>query len=165
MSGELFAVAGCKLYIGGVLAPKSTDFVEGDFSAVSWTEIDGWETMGPIGDTAALLTSSLINRGRDIKQKGTRNAGSMENVFASVDGDDGQAALLAAEKTSVNYAFKIVMNDTPTSGPTPTPSKRLFIGLVMSAQEVGGDANTIRKLKSTVEINSNIVVVAAATGA
>ena len=159
---DLYPVAGSKLYIGGVLATKATDFVAADFTSQTWVLIDGWTQMGAIGDAAQTITTSLINRGRDVKQKGTRNAGSMQNVFASIAGDAGQAALLAAEKTSSNYAFKLEFDDAATSpaSPAPTPTTKLFVGLVTSAQEAGGAANTVRNLNSTIEINSNIVTVA-----
>jgi hypothetical protein len=160
---SLYPVAGCKLYIGGVLSDKATDFVEADFTSQTWVEIDGWEQMGSFGDTAQVITTSLINRGRDVKQKGTRNAGQMQNVFAINAADAGQIALIAAEKTSNNYAFKVELNDKP-AGVGATPSMRYFIGLVTSAQEAGGEANTVQKLNATIEINSNIVPVAATTG-
>jgi hypothetical protein len=161
---SLYPVAGCKIYIGGVLSDKSTDFTESDFASQSWTQIDGWTQMGSAGDTAQVITTSLINRNRDVKQKGTRNAGSMENVFTIIPTDAGQVALIAAEKTSNNYAFKVELNDTPASGSAPTPSQRLFIGLVTSVAEAGGEANTMQMLNATIEINSNIVHVAADTG-
>lgn len=161
---SLYPVAGCKIYIGTALDDKSTDFVESDFSSVTWKEIDGWQQMGTAGDTAQIITTSLINRNRDLKQKGTRNAGSMENVFAIVPTDEGQIALIAAEKTNLNYAFKIELNDKPASGAAPKPSQRLFVGLVTSAAEAGGEANTMQMLNATIEINSNIVHVAATSG-
>lgn len=148
----LYPVAGSKLFIGGVLSDKAADFVAADFASQTWTEIDGWSTMGSSGDTAALITTSLINRGRDIKQKGTKNAGQMQNTFAVIEDDPGQVALIAAAETDENYAFKIELS----SG-----GERMFIGLVMSAQEAGGEANSIQNLTSTIEINSNVVKVAA----
>ncbi len=115
MAGELYPVAGQKLFIGGVISVGIADLVEADFAAQVWTEIDGWSQCGAIGDTAALITTPLINRGRDAKQKGTANAGSMANVFAIVPDDPGQTALIAAAQPSNkrNYAFKIEGNDTP----------------------------------------------------
>lgn len=158
---DIYNVSGCKIYIGGTIAAQSTDFVESDFNSQVWTEIDGWTTMGTFGDNAALTTWELINRGRDVKQKGTANAGSMENVFADIPADAGQIALVAAAQPLVkdNYAFRIELNDRATvSG---TNGFRYFIGLVMSAEESGGGANDPRNLNSTIEINSNIVRVAA----
>lgn len=151
---SLYPVAGSKIYIGGVKADQAADFVESDFAAQSWVEIDGWSQMGAIGDAAQAITTSLINRGRDIKQKGTANAGSMQNVFVVIDDDPGQIALIAAAVPSVkdNYAFRIDLSNG---------AKRYFVGLVMTSQEAGGEANTIGNLNATIEINSNIVKVAA----
>lgn len=157
MAGDLYPVAGMKFYIGGQKLTQIADFVAADFASESWTEVDGWTTCGAFGDNAALITSMVIGRGRDIKQKGTSNSGSMQNTFAQIDADPGQIALIAAAAPSnkANYAFRL-------DGSEPgTPAKRYFVGLVMSAQEQGGDANTIRQLQVTVEINSNIVRVAA----
>jgi hypothetical protein len=155
----LYPVAGCKIYIGGVLADKASDFVAADFNGQSWVEIDGWTQMGSHGDTAAVITSQIINRSRDIKQKGTSNAGQMQNVFAEIKTDAGQLALIAAAAPSNknNYAFRIDYNDPVTT----TPTKHYFIALAMSAEAAGGEANTIRNLNATLEINSNIVEVAA----
>lgn len=161
---DLFPVAGAKIYIGGVKATSDTDFIATDFTggspAITWTEIDGWEQCGSYGDNAQVITTALINRGRDVKQKGTKNAGQMQNVFSYVQGDAGQAALIAAAAASDNYAFKIVYDDIPTSGTTGTT--HYFVGLVMNANHAGGSANTVRNLNSTIEVNSNIVEVAAA---
>jgi archaellum component FlaG (FlaF/FlaG flagellin family) len=155
----LHPVAGMKIYIGGVLSDKSTDFIASDFSSQVWTEIDGWETMGTLDDTAQEISTSLINRGRDQTQKGTAKAPSMQNQFAIIANDPGQLALIAAAAPSNknNYAFKIEGNDSLGG----SNSLRLFIALAMGAGEQGGSANTIQKLNGTIAINSNIVHVAA----
>lgn len=161
---DLYPVAGCKFYIGNApMATQADDFVAADFSGVTWTEVDGWATMGSFGDAAQVITTALINRGRDTKQKGTKNAGSMQNVFAKISGDAGQAALLSAEQSNNNYPFKIEFNDAASSpaSPTPLPSMAMFVGLVTTAQYAGGAANTVQNLNATVEINSNVVEVAA----
>ncbi|WP_375568775.1 hypothetical protein ABWH92_12350 [Ahrensia marina] len=162
---NLYPVAGAKIWMSTAPVPLPTDDVTAStFSGVTYVEIDGWETMGAYGDSAELITTQLINRGRDIKQKGTRNAGSMENNFAIVDADPGQTQLIAAEATRDNYAFKIEYDDAPASGSAPTPSRDEFIGLVMGAPKQGGGANTVRMISSTIEINSNLLFTAAATG-
>jgi hypothetical protein len=151
---DLYPVAGSKLYIGGVLETKNEDFVESDFASQSWTEIDGWSQMGAVGDAAQTITTPLINRNRDLKQKGTSNAGSMQNTFAALENDAGQIALLAAAEPSnkSNYAFRIDLSNG---------AKRYFVGLVTTAQDAGGEANTMGNMSATIEINSNIVRVAA----
>lgn len=162
---SLMPIAGQKIFIGGAaMEPTADDFVEADFSGVTWTEIDGWQQAGAIGDAAQTITSELINRGRDVKQKGTANAGSMQNVFVILSSDAGQTALLAAAAggNKSNYPFKIEWPDAATSpsSPTPQPTKRLFVGLVTTAQEAGGGANTIATMNVTIEVNSNVVKVA-----
>ncbi len=115
---DLFAVAGAKFYIGAAaMAAPTTDVAAADFAAVTWTEVVDWTQCGQIGDTAALITTQVISRGRDVKQKGTRNAGSMQNVFAINSSDPGQIALIAAEKTRNNYPFKIQWDDAPGAVP------------------------------------------------
>lgn len=155
----LYPAAGCHFYIGGVLSDKATDFVVGDFSSQTWVEVDGYSQMGDGGDTAALITTPLINRNRDTKQKGTANGGSRQDNFVVLATDPGQIAMIAASAPTNrnNYAFRVDFNDAVGGA----PSKRYFIGLVMSAVEGGGDANTVRKLNTTIEVNSNLVRVAA----
>jgi hypothetical protein len=155
---ELYPVAGAKIYIGDTtVETKAAAWASGDFSAQTWTEIDGWETCGAFGDSAEVISTQLIGRQRDLKMKGTRNAGTMENNFAMIRDDAGQIALRAAEASDANYAFKIEWDDNPGVSATT----QYFIGLVMSASEQGGGANTVQMLSSTVEINGNIVTVAA----
>lgn len=157
----IYATAGSKLYIGGVLDMKSTDFVESDFTSQTWTEIAGLDGLGTLGDTSQAITQSIIGEGRDKVLKGTRNAGTME-VVCAIDGDDaGQTALISAEKVKHDYAFKLVLNDAPSGG---TPSERKFIAKVMSAAEQFDQANSVMKLNASLAVNSNIVRKAAAAG-
>lgn len=155
----IYPVAGMRIYIGGIKADQSTDFVAADFAGESWVEIDGWQNAGPVGDGVNLITTQIINRNRDTKQKGTAAAPSMDNQFVVIAADPGQVALIAAGQPSNknSYAFRIDGNESGVS----TVSKRYFIGLVMGTPEQGGGANTARLLSATVEINSNIVSVAA----
>lgn len=157
---DLYPVAGAKFYIGSASMSAPTDDVDvSDFAAVSWVRVADWQNMGAVGDSAALISTDIIDRGRTVKQKGTKNAGSMQNNFAVNADDAGQIALIAASQSPNNYPFKIEFNDAPEGG---TPTEKYFIGLVMGAQEQGGGANTARLLSSTVEINTNVVTVPAA---
>lgn len=157
----LLTVADAKFYIGGPLEPTNDDFVEADFTGQTWLEVDGWETMGDIGDTAATITTALINRGRDVKQKGTKNAGSTEMRFAALAGvtpDAGQSAMVAASKTKRNYGFRVVLADGTTEA---NGTQLLFSGLVMSSRMIGGSSNTVIMRAFPIEINSNVVEVEA----
>lgn len=111
----IYAANGAKLYIGGPLASKSTDFVLADYAAQTslWTEIGETEGLGSLGDTSAEITFQGISANRDRRLKGTRNAGTMEVVCALDYADAGQVDLLAAEKARGEYAFKLVLADAP----------------------------------------------------
>jgi hypothetical protein len=158
---HLFATAGSKLYIGAAKAFNDSSFIESDFTSGSpvWTEIGSVSNLGSAGDASELITFNAIGQERTRKLKGVRNAGSMEVVAGLDYADAGQIALIAAEKTEASYAFKIVFNDAPAGG---TPSVRYFVALVMSATEQLNEANNVVELHATLEIDSNIVRVAAA---
>jgi hypothetical protein len=157
---HVFATAGTKIFIGSAAkAFEGTDFVASDFSSITWTEVGGTRNLGSSGDTSELIPVDLINEDRTRKLKGTRNAGSMQFVSALDLSDAGQLALIAAEKTKDAYPIKIQFKDAPAGG---TPSLRYFVALVMSAQEQLDEANSVMTLNTTLEIDSNIVRVAAA---
>lgn len=161
---NLYAVAGAKIYIGTVAIDVPTDDVDAtDFAGVTWTRIADWTQCGSFGDTAALISTDVIDRGRTVKQKGTKNAGQMQNTFAINTTDAGQLALISAANGNLNWPFKIEWDDAP-AGDDPTPTINYFLGLVMTAEQAGGSANTVRSLNATIEINTNIVTVAPTTG-
>ena len=108
--------------------------------------------MGDLGEQPNMITASLINRDRDKAMKGTRQVVNMDNRFTIIDADAGQLACIAAEASDSDYAFRIVF---------PSGAQRLFIGVVTSASETGGEANTIRYLGVTIARNSNVVKVPA----
>lgn len=157
----LMKTAKTKIFIGEVKAFSGTDFVASDFTTgtPTWTEIKGTTNLGGAGDEAQLITSDQVGSGRTRKIKGTRNAGSMQLVCDIDTTDPGQIALIAAEKSDDSFAFKIEFNDAPSGG---TPGARYFTAFVMSAREQYEEANSVMKLNATLEIDSNIVRVAAA---
>lgn len=155
----IYATNGAKLYIGGVLPAKSTDFVQADFSPEPSTEIGEMDGLGSVGDTSAEITFAGISAKRDRRLKGTRNAGTMDIVCGLDAQDAGQLALIAAEATGSDYAFKLVLNDAPPGG---TPSVRYFVAAVGSVVEAFDQANNVMKLNASLWVNSNVVKVNAA---
>ncbi|GAB1379928.1 hypothetical protein [Pararhodobacter aggregans] len=160
---SIFATNGAKLYIGGAMRSTSADFVLSDFSGQTsnWKQIKECEGLGSVGDASAEITFDTIDRRRTQRIKGQRSAGTMEIVCGIDYADEGQLALIAAEKTDDEYAFKLVLNDAPSGG---TPSERYFVALVGSAVEAFDAANNVMKLNSSLWVNSNIVRVNAAAG-
>ena len=84
---------------------------------------------------------------RDIKQKGTNNAGSYEASFAVVTGDTRQTALKTAQGTKTGVQDRYSSGGSAISLP------------VMSRTRAGGEANTVLEMGCTLEINSNVVEV------
>ncbi|WP_430256551.1 hypothetical protein [Neorhizobium sp. DAR64872/K0K18] len=110
---QLYPVAGAKFYVGPAvnLVPDDTDITVANFATDTYLEVKGWQTMGSFGDTSALITEQVISQQRDVKGKGTRNAGSMANNFLVLPTDAGQLAMIAAAQTDYNYKFKLLMDD------------------------------------------------------
>lgn len=155
-----YPISGAQIYIGGTMTLDGSVLAAGDFSSESWTEVKAWESMGEVGDQAEIIRTTFINEGRVNKTKGPRDAGSMQNVFGRLTGDAGQAAMEAAQATNENYAFKIEFDDVPSGGATPTTL--YFAALVSSEKRAGGGGSSIDKKMYNLEINSNVVEVAAA---
>ncbi|TDK38603.1 hypothetical protein E2F50_00105 [Rhizobium deserti] len=153
----VFATAGSKVFIGTAMDDSNEDLVAADFADQIWTEIDYVESIGTFGDAANAIETSFIGRGRVLKAKGVRNAGNLELVAGLDLTDAGQLAVLAAEKTKANYAFKIEFADAPAIGASPKNSTRMFVGLMMTATEQLDGADNIMKLNASIGINSNIV--------
>ena len=78
MAGELYAIAGSKLFIGDRVSGKS-HVTASDFASANWTEIDGWTSAGQVGDTQEVGEKAMIKNRRVRKYKTTLNAGNMEN--------------------------------------------------------------------------------------
>jgi len=162
MALDIFATAGAEVYIGPAMTRKNTDWVQGDFEtspAISWTPISMVESIGSFGDSAQVVSFQAVDLEREIKLKGTRNAGNMVVVCGIKEDDAGQIAMIAAEKTEYNYGFKVVFPNMPTGG--VSGGIRYFIGMVMTIPEELAGANNVAKLSLSVEVNSNIVAVAA----
>jgi hypothetical protein len=155
----IFATAGAKLFIGGEFIDTGVDVAVSDFSSEVWVEVKALESLGTLGDAASEIAVELIDQQRTKRIKGTRAAPPMEVICAIDYADAGQLAMIAAEKSPNDYAFKVVFNDAPSGG---TPSERYFIGQVASSSETYDTANSVMKLNCTIWVNSNVARVAAA---
>lgn len=148
----LYPVAGSTIDIGQPIESMVEDLVAADFAAQSWINIPWWESGSPFGDEAAGIATDYIDANRTHKTKGTRNAGTMTCVFGIDPDSDGQATLYGAETTNDDYAFRITY---------PSGAVRYFAAKVMSAREDVSGANNDLKLNVSLDINSNVVRVAA----
>jgi len=150
MAGDIQTTSGTKFYISSAAAPSATDTVA-EYEALTFTEVMEVENLGNIGDVSTEVTGAAIGDSRIRKAKGARNAGTMNVVcFDAVPSDTGQLAVMDAEKTVDNYAFKIEF-PAPAVG---TPEIWYFRGLVMSNELELGTNDNIRRRRFNIGVNS-----------
>lgn len=115
------------------------------FQAINdWIEVEEIEDLGTAGDTSEAITFTAINNSRVRKLKGPKDAGTQSVVVGRDPLDDGQKALIVAEGTDYNYAFKLVLNDARS--PNHSKSEMFYAGMVMSkATNLGNVSNVVRR--------------------
>jgi hypothetical protein len=152
MAGDVITASGTRVFIGAA-ATSSIDTIA-EFEAISgWTEVGLVESVGEFGDQANKVTFEALGDGRVRKSKGARDAGTLAIVVGHDPTDVGQAALIAAEATNVNYAFKLILPDAPVGF---SDTIQYFRGLVMGKRlNVGNNENIVRR-NFSVEINSAV---------
>jgi hypothetical protein len=155
---------GSRLFVGPV-ANVDTINAMGDAAAVAhfeavtgWVEVEEVEDFGTIGDTSDEITFTAVKNIRVRKLKGPRNAGTQTVVVGRDPLDDGQEALLDAEKTDYDYYFKIEMNDARGDG--YTKSVQYYAGLVMSGQTNHGNVSNVTRRNFNIGINTAVYEVA-----
>jgi hypothetical protein len=150
MAGDIETTSGTKFYISTNAASTATDTIL-EYEALTWIEVKEIEDLGNVGDVSTEVTGAAIGDSRIRKAKGARNAGTMNIVaFDTVPLDAGQIAVIAAEATNSNYAFKI-QNPTPAVG---TAAIKYFRGLVMSNEVRYGTNDNIRRRAFNIGVNS-----------
>ncbi|WP_421360285.1 hypothetical protein [Agrobacterium rosae] len=153
----IYASAGAKLYIGIAKPSAPSEVVVADFSAANattWKQVKEVEALGSVGDTSEAVNFTSLDDARTRTLKGPRSAGTMEVVCGIDPEDEGQQAVIAAEKAPYDYEFKLVLNDAPPGG---TASMRYFMAKVMSQSEQFDQANSVMKLNMSLGVNSNVV--------
>jgi len=160
MPGDIQTTSGSKFYISTTAAASTVDDVAG-YEALTFTEVEEIEDLGNIGDVSTEVTGAAIGDSRIRKAKGARNAGTMNVIcFDTVPLDAGQTALIAAEKTYDNYAFKIEF-PPPLTG---TAEIQYFRGLVMSNELRLGTNDNIRRRAYNIGVNSAVTIDPATPG-
>lgn len=160
--------AGTRFYIGPVLNIDTINDAANEAAALAvfeaiiegnWTEIEEIESFGDLGDNTEVATFAAVADGRVTKLKTTRDAGTLALVTAHDLLDDGQIALIAAEKTDFNYAFRLVYADARDENFSPTTE--YFGGMVLSRPTNLGGVQDVTK--STFNIGVNTAVITDAT--
>lgn len=154
----IHTAAGTKIYIGPAVT-ESTD-TQGEYEALSYTEIGEVENLGEFGDTANVITFQNLGQRRVKKQKGSFDAGQIALTVGSDSSDTGQTALVAAFAADAEYAFRVIENDgsagSPSSGTTS-----YFRAIVTSKPKNIGTVDNVVRRTFNIAIASELVEVAA----
>jgi len=129
------------------------------YAALTYTLITGAEDIGEFGDESEVVPFTPLAADRTMKLKGSRDAGDMALVVGLDAFDAGQTALIAAELTNFQYAFKVELDDAPEAGGTNTI--KYFRALVNSVRDNVGASNNVNRTNYTLPITSKIVTVPA----
>lgn len=160
----IHANAGSRLSISPTPVDPDTINAMNDGDAVSffeaivdWEEVEEVEDLGTAGDTSEAITFTAIGNKRVRKLKGPKDAGTQSVIVGRDPLDDGQKALIEAEGTDYNYAFKIELNDARS--PNHSKSVMYYAGMVMSkASNMGNVSNVVRR-NFDIGINTGVIEV------
>ncbi len=154
------SAAGTKIYIGSTNIPPNLEDLDDAaalllFEADSYVEIGEVENLGEYGDESQDIAFASLGDSRTRHFKGTRDAGVLPLVVGADPDDEGQLACIEAERSNLDFNFKVVGNDAVTLG--GDGSVDYFHGKMMSKRKNVGDVNTVVRQNFSVGINSRIV--------
>lgn len=160
----IHANAGSRLFISPTAVNPDTINAMSDSAAVTffeaindWIEVEEVEDFGAAGDTSEAIAFTAVGNKRVRKLKGPKDAGTQSVVVGRDPLDDGQEALIVAEGTDYNYAFKIEFNDARS--PNHSKSAMFYAGMVMSkASNMGNVSNVVRR-NFDIGINTGVIEV------
>lgn len=132
------------------------------YAALTWTQVKRISSIGALGPTSNLVTATDLDESLVVSAKGVRDNGNLDCTCIVKRSDAGQSALITAEGTNVNFAFKRVPRDRLNA--TGTDSIAYCFGLVNGAQESELTSDGVFMITFNIKINSNIIRVAATAG-
>src|SRR5690625_3729594 len=108
MSEMIYTMANTKIFISESPVQAKLEVTPEDFQGVNWVEIKGLFNVGELGAEQAVNEYELISSDWMLKAKGTRNGGTMTNVFIPLHLDPGQVMLREAIEDGCRpYAFRV----------------------------------------------------------
>lgn len=158
-AGSTFAIGPQATYASTVDWSESDGDIINAFESLVWTEVGEVEDLGEFGDEASEITFTALADRRTRKFKGTFNAGTVTVQAGSDPADPGQAAMIAALDSDLDFPFRVTLNDQLTLGGTPTTL--YFGGKVMSKRRNVGNVENVVRQNFPVGINTRIIEVAA----
>lgn len=108
MDEMIYTMAGTRIFISDSPVTAKSNVTPEDFQGINWIEINGLFSVGELGGDQTINEYELINSDWFVKSKGSRNGGTMANVFIPMHLDPGQAKFREAiEDNCRPYAFRV----------------------------------------------------------
>lgn len=143
--------AGSTLHIAtGV--PATYDQAGFEAVGITYTAVGEITDLGEFGTEYNAVTHTALGQRQTKKFKGSYNNGSLQLQMARDTSDAGQTAIQAALDSDNSYTFKVTLQDG---------TKMYFTGKVMSYRTNVGSVDQITGATTTIEVDSDIVEVAA----
>lgn len=153
---EVQGTVGLRMFISAT-APETVDEAGFTSTDIVWTEIEQIGTPGNHGGTKNVNTFIPVKTGTVAKIGGSTDYGTMSMMLGNLYSDAGQRLLETAfGQRNTHYSFKMQYDD----GNAVTDETHYFRALVSQFERQDGDANGVRQIACTLNISSNIVVVA-----
>lgn len=143
--------AGVQFFIGTTTPAENLS----QFITDTFIEVGEVEDLGEFGDESEEVTFASLADARLQKLKGVRDAGTIPLICGQDDTDVGQDAMIVAEADTLDFNFKIILNDKATSG--GTPSEHFFRAKVMSKRTAVGTVNNVVRITFNLGINSEVL--------
>ena len=135
----------------GMVASSPATYDSAGFAALTFVTVGEITNMGDVGGTAQIVENTTLQSGIIGKYKGSINYGSAPITIGKDATDAGQVLLKAAfdgADRDTEHSFAI----TDSNGDIT-----YFSGLVSSYVKSTGDANTVRMLNTTIELNNELI--------
>lgn len=145
--------SGTRMWVGPAVDPDNVTLTSLK-ALTGWVEIKKVESFGDYGDENSSVNFSEVGRGRVEKAKGQADAGTMALSVGLVQEDPGQLAMIDAQASKSNFAFRIETPDAAIEGDPNTIE--YFAGLVMSKRKNLGTTDNVIKRAFNIAINSEI---------
>lgn len=127
---------------------------EAGYSALTYTEVGGVESLGGFGATTEVVTFQPL-KGPQQKHKGPTNYGTLNPTILQDDADAGQNLLGVASGPTNNALYAVRVTK-------PDGSLRYFQTRVFGMPETIGAANSMITAAPVLEINTEVIKKAAA---
>lgn len=144
-SGTLYAVS----------AGTPATYDQAGFEALVFSDVGEVTNLGEFGASFSVVSYTSLSTAVVVKRKGSKNNGSLNMTIGRDPTDAGQALLKSGSdgaNSSLVYSHRVTFNDG---------SIQYFTGQIFSYNTTVGEADSIVNASALVEIDNNIIEVAA----